>query len=1137
MDKRISLFGLLLGTLLFAAACIREQPVPDRPATEIPDGFARYRLSIGGADPGTKSSLNVSTERITSAAVAVYRGGHLESVLRWDGSGNSSTLLLEKDVRYALYAVTGSLLTQQDFPAEEAALSEMHCTLWDPDTDEFLCQEGGFTYIPMAGTASGRPEDLDIIDGTQDGLIHLTLERLFAQVFFDKVRLSPEAARYYSVSGQEFSVCNNASVLFPFSQRPSPTVRPGTFDHEDCYAPAGIRYALTPENLQGNLLPRNDDPYQKTAESLQAVGRDPDAETYVRVRVSFHSDYGVSGQGIYRFYLGDDDTSDFSVRRNTCYRVSLYLTLDGMELKDNWKVEEISLQDNRSLQLFSEPEPVAPGGTVRIACRWSRRGSSFEDFSTDYGASQGWSFGTGDQVAVYVEDGSANSLSVTQEEAVRCPGCGTLFLGWPTAGSGRLRMIFLLRYCSGTINGEKHCLRCGALVSGANGTESDTAFKKATSEQIVSCGVIRYTVPADTEPWSVIPLYAQTFDGKVSDCLELQVASDSPNTYRWANGRPSYVAQKGVLTATTGTGITGVRFSVAPGSEEMLSVENTSDAHNNKSCTVSALAPGQARLAIRGYTSDGQEVSCGYYALTVSAPKLHFSASSYTLPLTGDFVPTGLYYSKNDGTVLSESDFDSALYASLLDPVLEMKEGSLLAPYVTLSSHGGTGASDPGVELHSLRANGRPLAPADFSDESSVLQALPLASSLRDRIVAEVPLGLADPFPALNANVMLGAVDNVILLQDGPSTQPLPHARPGSCLPGEKILFRAPLNPAYRIEDIAFEGGGDLRFAVHPELNGYGLTPVLGSASGTLSAGRKELYLDLVHKTTGEHYTLKSIGYVDIYLHAFLGASLQESYANTYHGIRPRSPGTLYTDFTLSTATEYPTPDYEVSYDLVTGNNAGLEALKARLSGAKFLLHKKRWTDNWRYCSEKDLPYMEKEIPARYTDGKEYVPRNIFSIAPYGYLDSMIIVGPTHHSYDGGYAIRNNSIEYSTDNTTLLNIQNWSCDYERVFTTHGLVRAFGEPVYAIRFGHWRQEHMWPGYAEYGNVWACFCKDYYPALRVDLSGLPSSLDVVDNPDEGTRTLSVPGAPYYVITVGKDNRYTWSKWITPRTEFKY
>lgn len=1137
MARCFSRTGLLLGALLCVAACVREQPVSDKPVTEVPDGFACYRLSVGDACPGTKSSLNASTEQITSAAVALYRDGRLESVLRWNGSGNSSDLLLEKDVMYALYAVAGPILTGQDFPETETALSDMQCTLWDADTDAFLAQEGGTTYIPMAGTVSGDPESLDLADGTSDGVIRLTLERLFAQVYFDKVRLSTEAARYFSVSGQEFSVCNNARVLYPFARRPSPSVRPGSFDHEDCYAPSSIRYALVPENLQGNLLPRNDDPYQKTASSLQAVGRDPDAETYVRVRVSFHSDYGVSGQGVYRFYLGDDDTSDFSVRRNTCYRVSLYLTLDGMELKDNWKVEEISLQDNRSLRLFSEPEPVAPGETIRLACRWSRRGSTFEDFSTDYGVEQGWSFGTGEQVAAYVEDGSQNPVSVVQEEAVRCPGCGALFLEWPTFGSARIRMLFLLRYCSGTVNGEKHCLQCGTLVSGANGTATDAAFKNATSQQIVSCGVIQYTVPADAEPWSVIPLYAQTFDGKVNDCMEVQVASDSPNTYRWTGGRPAYVAQKGILTASTGTSITGVRFSVAPGSEAMVSVENTSAARTNKSCTVSALAPGQARLAVTGFTSDGQEVSCGYYALTIAAPQLHFSQPSYTLPLTGDFVPTALYYSKGDGTLLEESAFDSALYASLLDPVLEIGEGSLLGPYVNVFSHGGTGASDTGVELRSFQAGGRRLVPADFADRSTVLRAVPLAQSLRESIHAEAELSLADPFPSLNADVKLGAVDNVILLRDGPAELPLPHARPGSRLPGEKILFGAPLDPSYRIEDIAFEGNGDLRFEIHPDHAGYGLTPVLGSPGGTLSAGRKQLYLDLVHKVTGEHYTLKSIGYVDIYLHAFFGASLQETYANTYHGIRPRSPGSYYTDFTYSNITEYVTPDYEVYFDLVTGNDAGLEGLKSRLSGAKMLLHKNRWTDNWRYCSEKDLPYMEKEIPARYTDGKEYVPRNIFSIASYGYLDSMIVVGPTHHSYDGGYAIRNNSIEYSTDNSTLLYIQNWSCDYERVFTTHGLVRALQEPVYAIRFGHWRPEHIWPAYAEYGDVWACFCKDYFPALRIDVSGIPSSLDASDNPAEGTRTLSVPGDPYHVVTVGKGNRYTWSKWVIPASELKY
>ncbi len=1129
---------LLTAGLLVMTGCTLEVNLTgDAPEAPSP-AQEQYRIEFRGEDPATKSAYFPSTDRVQSAAAAVYRDGSLETVLRWDGNGQTDAFVMENSSVYSIYAVAGEVLTSQDFPHNESDLAQMTCRIWDSETDALLCRADGHTYIPMSASTGGTPEQMDRDDGTKDGIITLNLERLFAQVCFGGLTLDQEAARYFRVSGVDFSVWNNAREVYPFASKACGDVRPGPFDGEDFSEQEQARFAMVPENLQGNLLPYNDSPEKKTPESLTATGKNPDLATYVRVRVSFDTDYGVSGSGTYRFYLGDNDLTDFSVRRNTRYLISLQLTLDGMELKDNWKVEEVTLDDNRSIQLHGREAPVEPGGTIDLACEWTRDGTCFQDFTTDYGTAQGWSFGTAAQVDEYVSSGTSNNVTVTSGYAVRCPGCGTLFPNWPYSKDYRLQIAFLLRFCSGTIRRDKNCLRCGALVCSEAASDNSVSFAQEMSGLIEPCGIVTYTVPGDAQPWSVIPLYAKTFDGKVSDCFEIQVSSTSGNTYNWTGGRPTYVAQKRVLTATPSAGLRGLHFSPAPGSEDMIIVENASDGTDNNSCTVSCIGPGAARISVTGYLSSGGEVSCGDYSLSISVPRLAFSAQEYQVPLSGKFVPVDVFYAKPSGTPLEVETFDPELYASLLDPLLSIAEGSRLGPYLTL--YGGSDSNDgkTGLELSKLSAGGRNIIYADFTDRSSFLRATPKAETLRADNFSDVPVKLADPFPDLNENVMLGQVDNTILLQGGHASMKIPHARSGSRQPGEKILFNATLNPLYDIREIGFTSAQDIGFEVHGDWNGYGFTPVLKSQGGTLTAGRKTVYLDIRNALSGEHFTGKAIGHVDIYLHAFFGACLTETYAAGLQGVTPQPPANNYAYFTESAVRKYPIPDYEVSFELQTGQVPELEALRSALSGKKFLRYKKRWTNNFLYGSDKDFFYMEKEKQARYTDGKEYVKRNIFTSNPYGYLDSMIVVGPTHRSYTGEYEIRNNSIEYSTDNSTLLNIQEWSCDYETVFTTHGLIRTFGEPVYAIRFGHWRQEHFWPEYgAISGDPWQCFCRDYYPTLRVEESVLNSCLSGVDVSEEGTRTYYLSGSPFHVICVGRDSRYTFSKWITPRQEFKY
>ena len=75
---------------------------------------------------------------------------------------------------------------------------------------------------------------------------------------------------------------------------------------------------------------------------------------------------GYSGDVMYRFYLGDDDVSDFSVTGNCMYDIILDLTEEGLHL-DSWKVTRgDDWQDTRVLSFLNDPYVVYRGGTCNV---------------------------------------------------------------------------------------------------------------------------------------------------------------------------------------------------------------------------------------------------------------------------------------------------------------------------------------------------------------------------------------------------------------------------------------------------------------------------------------------------------------------------------------------------------------------------------------------------------------------------------------------------------------------------------------------------------------------------------------------------------------------------------------------------
>lgn len=89
------------------------------------------------------------------------------------------------------------------------------------------------------------------------------------------------------------------------------------------------------ENLQGVLLPDNTDRRNKIPSE---IGQVAEYCTYIEITADIKTKSAQYTNGKYRYYLGQDETTDFSIRRNTVYNASLDFT-QNMVSEEEWRIE------------------------------------------------------------------------------------------------------------------------------------------------------------------------------------------------------------------------------------------------------------------------------------------------------------------------------------------------------------------------------------------------------------------------------------------------------------------------------------------------------------------------------------------------------------------------------------------------------------------------------------------------------------------------------------------------------------------------------------------------------------------------------------------------------------------------------
>lgn len=93
------------------------------------------------------------------------------------------------------------------------------------------------------------------------------------------------------------------------------------------------------ENLQGVLLPDNDDRRKKIPSTLELVQEGLSERcTYIEITADVRTPVSTYTDGKYRFYLGQDELTDFSIVRNTLYDVTLDFT-QNMVNEEEWRID------------------------------------------------------------------------------------------------------------------------------------------------------------------------------------------------------------------------------------------------------------------------------------------------------------------------------------------------------------------------------------------------------------------------------------------------------------------------------------------------------------------------------------------------------------------------------------------------------------------------------------------------------------------------------------------------------------------------------------------------------------------------------------------------------------------------------
>lgn len=371
----------LLISLVFVCSCLRKEEGKYQEAGAQVDFVpARVYIETPQLQTGSKSTfVSDDMSRLTDLNVFVYHNG----ILLREHSGyfeDISSLMLSFPVGkngFDIYMFGN--VGRCTAPELEADISDMRYVVGD--YDEFR-KKG----VPVAGRF------MDFQRGT---LADFPLKRLVGQ-FDIRMRQSAEQADYKI---KDIRVMNCALDVYPFSDNKKARMFSRSYQYDEkclgdmltdediCKLNEGHSVSLYfVENLQGELLPDNTDRKAKIPSSLSAGVAE--CCTYVEITADVTTQMARYTDARYRFYPGENETTDFSIRRNTLYEVVLDFT-QNMVYNQEWRIET---SDPEVIDVWMDKQEamVINGAEDMIFVRALDNKGNLLDFDVEPGSSSGY---------------------------------------------------------------------------------------------------------------------------------------------------------------------------------------------------------------------------------------------------------------------------------------------------------------------------------------------------------------------------------------------------------------------------------------------------------------------------------------------------------------------------------------------------------------------------------------------------------------------------------------------------------------------------------------------------------------------------------------------------------------------------
>lgn len=461
----------------------------------------------------------------------------------------------------------------------------------------------------------------------------------------------------------------------------------GNITQEDAVSPASLEggsYTIfIPENLSGDLLPDNTDPAKKTPESLSAEGYSPAAYPYIEVVVDYASIL-FDSQVKYRFYLGENATTNFDVRRNKVYDISLQIDYNSTNstFPGNWKIDANPTFTDE-LTFAAYPEIAYAGQIITLQHTYKTKDI---DRTSLYGQPGGYAIGQAADMESYLDSGTLptgyNVIS-SNFDMIKCNTCGSYYHAVPrvTYTNGRKAWldanliqdpanVYKCKWCETTLFDYSGTTTPGnnpAYIFRMVPTSGGTGKIPPVSDAYVSLvpyesNWVTYTIPSDAKAGSTYRFQLWTRDGRLIKAQDVTIGTGvgQPTVRRIKKGN-LYLAQRDTVEV--------ISYPSSYGSDPdfEFSSSNTSIFEvtkiDKRKAVVAASKPttGTANVQVRMSGSVVAEIE-----MTTAAPKLYTRRANNLSVSNGggsiSVAPPAYYKTDSEPYI----DYEEDLYESVL---------------------------------------------------------------------------------------------------------------------------------------------------------------------------------------------------------------------------------------------------------------------------------------------------------------------------------------------------------------------------------------------------------------------------------------------------------------------------------------